>query len=84
MFGEVYDTAYPLITTAEGKIYWLTDLHKGSTYGGKEIPVGLGMQIRQDWLDKVNAKMPTTLAELDVYKRQATKGDAKYQTIYQR
>lgn len=85
MFGEVYDTAYPLITTAEGKIYWLTDLHKGSTYGGKEIPVGLGMQIRQDWLDKVNAKMPTTLAEftdvLRTFREQDVNGNGKQDEI---
>ena len=85
MFGEVYDTAFPLITTAEGKIYWLTDLHKGSTYGGKEIPVGLGMQIRQDWLDKVNAKMPTTLAEftdvLRTFREQDVNGNGKQDEI---
>ncbi len=85
MFGEVYDTAYPLIKTADGKIYWLTDLHMGGTYEGKEIPQGLGMQIRQDWLDKVNAQMPTTLEEftnvLRAFRQQDVNGNGKQDEI---
>lgn len=63
MYTEVYDTGYPLIKTAEGEIYWLTNLHKGVTFGDVEVPQGLGLQIRQDWLDKLDLEMPTTLDE---------------------
>ena len=53
-----YNTGYPLIQTSEGEIYWLTNLHKGNTYEGKEVVQGLGIQIRKDWLDKANLEMP--------------------------
>ena len=63
MYSEVYDTGYPLIKTAEGQIYWLTNLHKGNTFEGQEVPMGLGLQIRYDWLQKLGMEMPTTLDE---------------------
>ena len=37
MYKEKYNTGYPLIQTSEGEIYWLTNLHKGNTYEGKEV-----------------------------------------------
>ena len=47
--------------------------------------MGLGMQIRQDWLDKVNAKMPTTLAEftdvLRTFREQDVNGNGKQDEI---
>ena len=63
MYKEKYNTGYPLIQTSEGEIYWLTNLHKGNTYEGKEVVQGLGIQIRKDWLDKANLEMPETLED---------------------
>ncbi|MGI5855979.1 MAG: extracellular solute-binding protein [Candidatus Merdivicinus sp.] len=63
MYTEVYDSGYPLIKTEDGKIYWLTNLHKGATFEGKEASMGLGLQLRNDWLSSINREMPTTLAE---------------------
>ena len=63
MYSELYDTGYPLIKTDDGKIYWLTNLHKGGTCEGKESPQGLGLQLRYDWIQKLNMEMPSTLDE---------------------
>ena len=63
MYKEKYDTGYPLIQTSDGEIYWLTNLHKGNTYEGKEVVQGLGIQIRKDWLDQANLEMPQTLED---------------------
>ena len=63
MYMEKYDTGYPLIKTSDGEIYWLTNLHKGNTYEGKEVVQGLGIQIRKDWLDRAGLPMPETLED---------------------
>lgn len=63
MYSEEFDAGYPLIKTADGKIYWLTNLHKGGTCDGKDVYQGLGLQMRYDWLQKLGKEMPTTLAE---------------------
>lgn len=63
MYTEDYDTGYPLIRTADNKIYWLTNLHRGDSFEGKPVVQGLGVQMRKDWLDKCNLEMPTTLDE---------------------
>ncbi len=62
MYRDVYTTAYPLTKTEDGKMYWFTDLHI-MLDGDKEAPQATGVQIRQDWLDKLGLPMPTTLDE---------------------
>lgn len=61
MYTEDYDTGYPLIKTEDGEIYWLTNLHRGDSFEGKAVVQGLGLEIRKDWLDKLNLEMPETL-----------------------
>ena len=63
MYTEDYDTGYPLIQKENGEIYWFTNLHRGDSFEGKAVVQGLGLEIRKDWLDKLNMEMPQTLDE---------------------
>ena len=61
MFGEVYP-GYPLVKTADDKMYWFSNLHI-MTYQDEPCPSGLTILVRQDWLDKLNIPTPTTAEE---------------------
>lgn len=65
---KAIDTLYPfsdgLTVTPDGHKYWFTNLHVKTYNGSDPAPVGLGITIRKDWLDKLSLSAPTTVDEL--------------------
>lgn len=57
-----------VITASDGKYYWLSNAKTNKYYSsanpeGEIMPIGLTMQMRKDWLDKLGIAAPTTTAE---------------------
>ncbi len=52
------------LTTADGAIYWYPSLATDMLHGDEYKGTGFCLQIRQDWLEKLNLEMPETLQEL--------------------
>lgn len=69
MYNEAFPFAKKSTTSPDGKMYWFSNLHI-KTYKEKELaPVALTINIRKDWLDKLNLPVPTTAKEyLDTLK----------------
>lgn len=63
MYNETFPFAKKLTTSADGKMYWFSNLHKKTYKGTEPAPVALTMLIRKDWLDKLNLPVPTTAEE---------------------
>ncbi|WP_129723842.1 extracellular solute-binding protein [Xylanivirga thermophila] len=62
-YNEYFPYAKQLTTSPDGKMYWFSNLHKKLYKGTEPAPVALTMNIRKDWLDKLNIPVPTTADE---------------------
>lgn len=63
MYNETFPFAKKSTTSPDGKMYWFSNLHI-KTYQDKDLaPVALTMNIRKDWLEKLNLPVPTTAKE---------------------
>ncbi|MCM3747001.1 ABC transporter substrate-binding protein [Paenibacillus pasadenensis] len=60
LYNEQFPFAKKTTTSPDGKLFWLSDLHKKTYEGDKPAPVALTMLIRKDWLEKLNLSVPAT------------------------
>jgi ABC-type sugar transport system, periplasmic component len=63
MYEKEFPQAKKLTTSADGKMYWFSDLHKKTYKGTEDAPVARTILMRKDWLDKYNLPVPTTAQE---------------------
>ncbi len=65
-FNKFYKEQYPfmeqLTTAPDGNIYWFTSI-QAQTYENKPAPTCRVINIRKDWLEKLNLPVPTTADE---------------------
>lgn len=85
MYDNVFPTAKALTLSPEGEMYWFSNLHK-KIYGDSTAPIGLGILLRKDWMDKLSLKTPTTTAELKevltAFRKQDANGNGKEDEIF--
>lgn len=72
---ETFPHVRPLITAADGHIYWVTNIQK-KFLGDKVYDGNFGVLYRKDWTDKLNIATPTTLDEFTGMLRQFREQDA--------
>ena len=80
MYDDVFTAAKPLTLTADGEMYWFSNVHL-KTYKDGLGPVGLTVNYRRDWLEKLNLSEPKTLDEftdmLRAFQEQDANGNGK-------
>lgn len=76
MYDEMFPYAKALTTSADGKMYWFSNLHQKTYKKTQPAPVAITMLIRKDWLEKLNIPEPTTAEEYLEALREMRKQDA--------